>query len=338
MSDQRRGAGLSGGDNRLTRRGATNGLVKGLRRVLSTFGVLLLVLGAVGVWPGSPAAADQQDPVKLKAGQSVVVEYDALVGSDSANQGGITRDPANCSTNPYCDTIPIELSVPSDLKSSDTEDYFLRLKVEWDASAGSNMHAYLYDSPFEAGNAPIASSATANNPETINLYRPEKAAYILVVTNVTGVNTGYKLHAAVTIEPFGGAPDFGGVNEQPNRPSSSPPSDDAGSDDDDGFQFDEGSDDSFTPPPTAFDNGLAPPPPLADVDRDESLSALARDRGGFENSLTAPNLSLQEEEPPPPDPVSGATVALLGGLLPAAVVGGGVFWLRRKGGTASAGF
>ena len=297
---------------------------------------MVLAVGAVSIWPGGGAAlADAQEPIKLKAGQSVAVDYDALIGADPTNQNGITRDPTNCSSNPYCDTIPLELSVPSDLKNSDTEDYFLRLKIEWDASGNSNVHAYLYDSPFE-GDAPIASSATANNPETINLYRPEKAAYILVVNNVNGVNTGYKVTAAITIEPFGGAPDFGGVNEGGGRPpTTSPPS--SGEDDDD-FGFDDGDDDSFTPPPAAIDNGFGPPPPLADVNRDESLSALARGRGGFEDSLAAPNLTLQEEEAPPPAPVSGLTVALLGGFLPAALVGGGVYVLRRRGGTAAAGF
>lgn len=300
---------------------------------MSAVGVLVLALGAVSVWPGGdPASADQQEPVKLKAPSTEVREYDALVGADPTNQSGITRDPANCASNPYCDTIPLELSVPSDLKNSDTEDYFLRLKVEWNAAGGSNVHIYLYDAPFE-GAAPIASSATANNPEAINLYRPEKAAYILVVNNVNGVNSGYKLTAAITVEPFGGAPDFGGVNDNPNRPTTTT----RPSDGDDDFSFDEEPDDS-RPPPAIVDNGFGPPPPLADVDQDESLSALARGRGDFESSLTAPDFTLQEEEPPPPDPVSGATVALLGGLLPASIVGGGVFWLRRKGGTASAGF
>ena len=274
----------------------------------------------------------------MSAPSNEVREYDPLVGNDPSNFSGITRDPANCSSNPYCDTIPLELSVPVDLKDSETEDYFLRLKVEWDNSGSNNVNAYLYDAPYE-GNFPIASSATGNMPETINLYRPEKAAYLLVVHNNTGVNTGYKLTAALTVEPFGGAPDFGGVNEKPATQPTQPPSSGGGDDDDEPeFGFDDGSDDSFTPPPAAVDNGFGPPPPLADVERDESLSALARGRGGFEESLTAPSIALQEEEGPPPAPVSGATVALLGGLLPAVAVGGGVFWLRRKGGTATPGF
>jgi len=310
--------------------------VKGLSRLLSTLAVLVLAFGGIAVWPGAgPASADAKEAVKLTAPQTVVRDYDPLVGSDPANQNGLTKDPNNCSSNPYCDTIPIELTVSEALKNSDTEDYFLRLKVEWDNSGGDNVNLYLYDSPHK-GNFFIASSATANMPETINLYRPEKKAYLLVVHNTSGVNTGYKLTAAITVEPFGGAPDFGGVNENPNRPTTTRPPADNNNDDD--FEFDDGSDDSFTPPPGAVDNGFGPPPAFADVQRDESLSALARGRGGFENSLTAPNLTLQEREAPPPEPVSGATVALLGGLLPASIVGGGVFWLRRKGGTASAGF
>lgn len=316
--------------------------MKGLRLVLSAFAAVLFGFAGLAAGPGAaPAAADQKDPVKLKAPSSQTREYDALLGSDPANQNCCTRNPAHCAGVSYCDTIPIELSVSSDLKNSDTEDYFLRLKVEWSAAAGSNVHAYVYDAPHKAGALPIASSATANNPEQINLYRPEKAAYLLVVTNVNGVNTGYKLTAAITVEPFGGAPSFGGVNENSGGPPSTrPPANNSkNNDNDDDFGFDDSGDDqTLTPPPSGFDTDLAPPPPLADVERDESLSALARDRGGFENSLTAPNLTLQEEEPPPPDPVSGATVALLGGLIPASIVGGGVFWLRRKGGTASAGF
>lgn len=313
---------------------ATNGLVKGLRRPLSISALLLVALGGLAVWPGGvPASADQQEAIKLKAPSNEVREYDPLVGTDPGNQGGISRDPATCASVSHCDTIPIELSVPDSLKNSDTEDYFLRLKIEWDNSGGDNVNAYLYDAPHE-GAAPIASSATANMPEAINLYRPEKPAYLLVVHNTAGVNTGYKLTAAITVEPFGGAPDFGGVNERPATRPTQPPSN---GDDEPEFDFDDG-DDSFTPPPAPIDNGFGPPPPLADVDQDESLSALARGRGGFEESLTAPSITLQEDEGPPPAPVSGATVALLGGLLPAAAVGGGVFWLRRKGGTATPGF
>lgn len=327
-------AGLSEGDNRPHGRGATNGSMRGLRRLLSAVGFWVAVAALVAVGPGGgPAWADAQEPIKLKAPSNEVREYDPLIGADPGNQNGISRDPTNCSTNPYCDTIPLELSIPSDLKSSDTEDYFLRLKVEWDASASDNVNMYVYDAPY-GGETPIASAATATMPETINLYRPEKANYLLVVHNTSGANTGYKLTAAVTIEPFGGAPDFGGVSQPPKPPPSSPPAGDS----DDDVAFDSGEDDSFTPPPAAVDNGLGPPPPLADVSRDESLSALARSRGGFEDSLAAPNLTLQEEEAPPPEPVSGLTVALLGGLVPASIVGGGVYVLRRKGGTATAGF
>ena len=332
--DEAMAPGLSGDDNPFGRRDATNGLVKGLRRA-SIAALVVVGVSVLAVWPGDrPAAADNQEPIKVAAGDTVVREYDPLVGTDPANQPGATRDPGQCATVTWCDNIPIDLSVPSDLKNSDTEDYFLRLKIEWDNSGGDNVNTYLYDNPWE-GDAAIASSATANMPETINLYRPEKPSYILVVHNNTGANTGYKVTAAITIEPFGGAPDFGGVNETPNRPPRQPPADDA---DDSGFEFDDGEDDSFTPPPAAVDNGFGPPPPLADVNRDESLSALARERGGFEDSLTAPRLTLEEEEGPPPDPVSAMTVALLGGLVPAAIVGGGVYALRRKGGTASAGF
>ena len=291
----------------------------------------MLALGGVAIWPGgSPASADAQKAVKLTAPQTVVKEYDPLVGSDPANQHGITKDPGNCSSNPYCDTIPIELTVSESLKNSDTEDYFLRLKVEWDNSGGDNVNLYLYDSPHK-GAFFIASSATANMPEVINLYRPEKKAYLLVVHNTSGVNTGYKLTAAITVEPFGGAPDFGGVNENSNRPTTTRPP----SNDDDDFEFDDGSDDS-TPPPGAVDSGFGPPP-LAEVDQDSSLSALARQRGGLADSLTAPVLTLKDKEEPPPAPVSGLTVALFGGLLPASVVGSGIWLLRRKGGAASTG-
>lgn len=310
--------------------------MKGLRRYLSISALLLLALGGIAVWPGgSPASADQQEPIKLTSPSNVVKEYDPLVGTDPANQSGATRDPVQCAQLSHCDTIPLELSVPESLKNSDTEDYFLRLKIEWDNSGGDNVNTYLYDAPHE-GNAPIASSATANMPETINLYRPEKKSYLLVVHNNTGVNTGYKVTAAITVEPFGGAPDFGGVNENPGPRPTQPPS--GGNDDEPDFDIDDDSDDSFRPPIAPIDSGFGPPPPLANVTRDASLSALARGRGGFEDSLSAPRVTAPEDEGPPPAPVSGATVALLGGLLPAVAVGGGVFWLRRKGGTATPGF
>ena len=325
--------GLSWGDNRPGRRGDTNGLVKGLSRLLSTLAVLVVALGGAAIWPGgSPASADAKEAVKLTAPQTVVKAYDPLVGPDEVNFHPFTKDPDNCSTRPYCDTIPIELTVSDSVKNSDTEDYFLRLKVEWDNSGGNNVNLYLYDSPYK-GDFWIAKSATGNMPETINLYRPEKKAYLLVVHNTSGVNAGYKLTAAITVEAFGGAPDFGGVNENPNRPTTTrPPADN----NDDDFGFDDGSDGDFTAPPPLVDNGFGPPA-LAGVDQDSSLSALARQRGGLADSLAAPRITRVEEEKPPPAPVSGVTVALLGGVLPASVVGSGIWLLRRKGGAASTG-
>jgi len=252
------------------------------------------------------------------------------VGSDSVNFHPFTKDPDNCSSRPYCDTIPIELTVSDSVKNSDTEDYFLRLKVEWDNSGGNNVNLYLYDSPYK-GAFWIAKAATSNMPEIINLYRPEKKAYLLVVHNTSGVNSGYKLTAAITVEAFGGAPDFGGVNENenPSRPTTTRPPADKNDDD---FGFDE-----FTAPPPPVDSGFGPPPPLAGADQDSSLSALARQRGGLADSLAAPRITLVVEEKPPPAPVSGVTVALLGGVLPASVVGSGIWLLRRKGGAASTG-
>lgn len=308
-------------------------------------GLVVLVLGGVGIWPGAgPAGAVEQEPIKLTAPSSETREYDALIGTNPVNYAGAPGDarPNSCSQYTYCDSIPLQLSVPESLKNSDTEDYFLRIKVEWDNSSGNNLDAYMYNAPYpDEGPAPIASSATANMPETINLYRPERPEYILTVMNRNGANSGYKVTAALTVEPFGGAPDFGGVNEGGGRPptTSPPPSSGGGSG--------SGGSSSFDPEPSGPTNTSPPPPPtdsgfeprdLAPVDRDESLSALARERGGFEGSLTAPPVTLPEAQGPPPGPVSGAAVALLGGLLPASLVGGGVYWLRRKGGTATAGF
>lgn len=304
-------------------------------------GLVVLVLGGVGIWPGAgPAGAVEQEPIKLTAPSSVTREYDALVGTVPVTINGVPGDarPNSCSQYAYCDSIPLQLSVPESLKNSDTEDYFLRIKVEWDNSSGNNLDAYMYDAPYEPGTAPIASSATANMPEAINLYRPDKPEYILTVMNRNGANSGYTVTAALTVEPFGGAPDFGGVNEGGGRPPTTSPPPSSGGGDSGGSSFDpEPSQPSTAQPPAPSDPGFEPRD-LAPVDRDDSLSALARERGGFEGSLTAPPVSLPETQGPPPGPVSGAAVALLGGLLPASLVGGGVFLLRRKGGTATAGF
>jgi hypothetical protein len=302
-----------------------------LRALVVVGGALLATLLLVGL--ALPASARLQPAIKLKAGQSLKQTYSPLVGAGPVQASGNpgTRNPTVCRDATYCDIVPLELSVPSSLKNSDTEDYFLRLSVKWDASSASDIHIYLYNDPPTT--TAIATSATANNPETLNLYRPEKAKYQLLVYNANGVNRGYEITAAITIEDFGGAPDFGGVSDPP---PSAPEQSDSDSDDQD-FSLEPTPDSSTgdsAAPPAAFD---APPPPLADVNQDSSLSALARRRGGLAESLAAPpriNLT-QEDEGPPPEPVSGVTVALLGGVLPATLVGGGIWALRRKGGAAA---
>lgn len=324
------------GDKPPERGGATNGPVTSPYRASILRRGAAVVLGgllAVGLF-AAPAAARQQDPIKLKAPQTVKKAYPALVGAMPAQASGNpgNRNPAICADATYCDVIPLELNVPASLRNSDTEDYFLRLNVAWDASAQSNLSVYLYNSPYKSGDQAIATAATADNPEKMNLYRPEKAAYILLIFNASGVNNGYEVTAALTVEDFGGAPDFGGVDDPP--PPSSPSSSNSA---DNGASFDPGPSSSASPPPASNMPFDPLPAPLAEVDQDESLSSLARRSGNFDQSLAAPMVTLQEEKGPPPEPVSGVTVALLGGLLPASLVGAGIWALRRTGGAGSVG-
>lgn len=299
------------------------------RTRLAAFTALLLVVGVV---LAAPASARRQEPIQLRPSQSVVREYSPLIGSSPVQASGNpgNRNPEICADAPYCDVIPLELSVPDSLRTSDTKDYFLRLAVDWDAATGSDLSIYLYKDPYVSGDQAIASAATASVPEKINIYRPEQSKYILLVFSSGGANQGYSVNAALTVEDFGGAPDFGGVDAPPPPSNSSPQADDEPN-----FAFEPQDDGPTAAPAESF--SPADPLPLADVDQDSSLSALARQRGGLAETLAAPRLNVVEKEEEPPAPVGGATVAVLGGLLPASVVGFSLWLLRRRGGAAATG-
>ncbi len=288
-----------------------------------------MVIAALAL--AAPALARRQEPIQLRPSQSVAREYPALVGSSPVQSSGNpgNRNPEICSEAPFCDVIPLELSIPDSLRTSDTEDYFLRLSVEWDASTSSDLSIYLYKDPYVSGDAAIASAATASIPEKISIYRPEQSKYLLLVFSSGGANQGYKTTAAVTVEDFGGAPDFGGVDD-------APPTTTSDSDPQEGFDFAEPEQNppTFSPPPG--DPALEPLP-LAPIDQDSSLSALARQSGGLAETLAAPRLPVLEEDEAPPAPVAGTTVALLGVLLPATMVGGGLWMLRARGGSSATG-
>lgn len=264
----------------------------------------------------------EQERITVREGPAVERDYGALTQNDPFLFSSIM--PANCTTSPGCDTIPLSIVVPPGLRTN--EDFFVRVTLSWDTSTRSNLQLYIWNDPppnDPEGQRIIGQSATEEHPERVVMYRPSLGKYFIVVYHTAGTapgnvpspsgpNTGYHLRLEMTFQSFDSPfevlatdpPTTSPVSEFDDVPAASAPSPTSG----------------ITPLP------LAPLNLDADFDgltgRRDALAALESARG---EQLARPAAAR-----PPAGPVNGWLLTLWAGIVPAVVVGGGLFWLRRR--------
>ena len=162
------------------------------------------------------AVATRQDRISVDMDTERTFTYPALIGDNLATTvDGSFQTPASCASYTWCDVIPITIPDPPGL--SETDEYFVRVTVRWDTvmipandlypkRATNDVDVYLYNDPVdpEAGrneDGIVYASATSNQPESFTMFRP-KGDFWLVVSNFSGVNTGYRVEVVSSYAPL----------------------------------------------------------------------------------------------------------------------------------------
>ncbi len=317
-----------------------------MRRLIQ-FGVLSLLVAALGGPVGTSAALERGPGLRVEENQTVAQEYPPIPVFNPAPDNPKIK-PDDCKTAPWCDVIPLEVVVPADLP--DEEEFFVRVKLEWetenipgnpvtpDTRAVNDLDLYVWDDP--QGDVERAMGATEQEPEELALFRPTKGRYQIVVVNYLGPNTGYRLTATYKPEPI--IPPFESLEpvfdlpplpvEAPALPeppaelpepaeSPAPPSGFSGAP-------------VETPAAPAFATPPAPPLEPVAVEADPDFEDF--DDAEFADALAAPTQSdvLQERKArvvAAPQPASASSLVFWLAVVPLALAAGGGFWLARRG-------
>ncbi len=318
-------------------------------RRLVQFGVLSLLVAALGGPVAPSSALDQVDGLRVEENQTVAREYKPIAIFNPApdnptGKPGIT--PEDCKAAPWCDVIPLEIVTPAQLGPD--QEFFVKVKLEWETQnipsnpamatnrAVNDLDLYVWDDP--QGDVELAMGASEQEPEELALFRPTAGHYQIVVANYLGPNTGYRLTATYKPEPI--IPPFESLEpvfELPPLPTEAPvfepPAEVTGPE-----PAEAPADFSGTPVE-------APPAPVVTTPPGPNLEPVAVeadpdfenfDDSAFADALAAPVASdvLKERKArvvAPPEPASAPSVVFWMAVLPLGLAAGGGFWLARRG-------
>lgn len=221
----------------------------------------------------------------------------------------------------WCDAIPVEIIPPQGLED-DRDIFFTIIELHWDDSTGNDMDLRFYDNQQSTGSyEQLGSSESTKNPEVIRVANADLGEYNIVAINFQGANSGYKIKARITTDPF----------TNPNESLAPRPPDQPEDDEkDEEPEFTAPEDKSGAPPPAPADPTLEPVQSGdADADFDFGFSDLDEritiNTDDFGPQAVAPSTTKKE-------PVNPAVLlaSLIGG--PALIVGSGAAyaWRRRQ--------
>lgn len=313
-------------------------------RRLVQLGVLSLLVAALGGPVAPSSALEQAQGLRVEENQTIAQEYQPIPVFNPAPDNPKIK-PEDCKTMPYCDVIPLEVVIPADLASD--EEFFVRVKLEWETSdipanpatggtrAVNDLDLYVWDEP--QGDMELAMGATEEEPEELALFRPTKGRYQIVVVNYLGPNTGYRLTATYKPEPI--VPPFESLEPVfelpplpveapvPEPPVELPEPELAPPPDLSGLPVE-------APPAPAVEPAPAPPLEPVAVEADPDFENF--DDSEFADALAAPAQSnvLRERKArvvAAAKPASAPSLVLWLAVLPLAVAAGGGFWLARRG-------
>lgn len=170
---------------------------------------LLAIAGLTALAP-RPAGALEGNPMVVPARSTVEVEQPPIPGQDPASATGSSfvapPDPSTCPALPQCMNVKIDIEIPV---MDAADDFFVLFEMTWDAPSGlEDIDFWLYDDQQiqeekgSTGYTEVGSSASADNPEKINVYGPTRGTYNLVAINFSGAHTAWKIKAVSTVGEF----------------------------------------------------------------------------------------------------------------------------------------
>jgi len=193
--------------------------------------VIACVIGLAGaLWSVPSADALEEEPLTVPARATVEADYGPIPASEPATVtiGGVVT-PAECAALPSCALVPLDIEAPADVEPGD--DFYVITEVSWvDESHTTDLDVFLFDDgqthEAEGGDGSVytekGSSASADNPERIQLYEPLLGRYNLVVQNFTGAGVFWHLKVQSIVGEFEAptemlAPPPGGGTTNPNN-------------------------------------------------------------------------------------------------------------------------
>ena len=269
--------------------------------------LLATVLAAAAIAVIPSASALENEPISLPPRSTVEGDYGPIPAPDPASVtvGGVVG-PAECAALPSCDLLPIDIEAPTDAKPGD--DFYVVIEVAFDAPSGTeDVDVFFFDDgqthENEGGDGSVytqkGSSASADNPERIQVYEPLLGRYNLVVQNFAGAAVTWHLRAASIVGVFTSPieslapPPGGGTTNPSNKPTTTtttrPPTTTAAP-----LTTTVSIPDGVVLPDDDFESGDFDPDTALDrlAADEDALTALASGRGGDADSPSAASLVL----------------------------------------------
>ena len=292
--------------------------------LFSALTFILMATAASGVVSARP-----QEGLRITPTEPAEADYGPMgpgcPGCSTRASGGtgIEMTPSGCAGQfVHCDTIPLEIVPPTGL-TDDRDIFFTIVELHWDDSTGNDLDLFFYDNAQSTGTAEkLGSSESTKNPETVRIANADLEQYNILVLNYNGANTGYKIKARISTDPFTSPTEA----VAPDPPKAEEPEEEA-------------PEEEITPPEDLSGETTPPPatdptlPPVSDVGSDSDF--------GFGFSDLDSRITVEQDDfaagstntsPVEPDTVNPAI--LLASLVgaPALVVGSGAAfaWKRRR--------
>lgn len=176
------------------------------RTRLTILGALLVLL--IGTVAGGAVSARPQEGIKVTPEEKAEKDYGAMgpgcpACSDRTGAANTLPTSSQCGGNyVWCDAIPVEIVPPTGL-ADDRDNFFTIFELHWDGSNGNDLDLKFYDNAQSTGsNEQLGASQSTKNPEIIRAANTDLTEYFLVVINYSGANTGYKIKARISTDPF----------------------------------------------------------------------------------------------------------------------------------------
>lgn len=236
-------------------------LTRRKRSALVAVAAMCLGMGKMTV-----GSATEQEAITVPPDGTAEGSYPGLVMGVNVTGEAEIR-PATCRSVVYCDTIPVDIRVPSDLAE---DSYLVTITLSFEVT-GEHNAADQYTQPEtdldmylwadEDDTTPVGAGWSLDEPEVVRVIVPRSHQYLLVVHNAFGQNDSYHLNFT-------------------------------------GNRIDE----SFTPPIDASDRRPTPPkqPPSGTIGNEVEGEAVALPSGGPVGPAGAPSMA-----PGPVAPIVG---------------------------------